>query len=444
MTAYAPLRLNLEHARIERNHVVRHAASLRSALAGYDGSENGGFLRAIGRPDLLKEIRGVCRRRRRDLTDVVQLGIGGSSLGGQAICGALLPPHHNDFAERGQLRFHFPDNIDPESFSALLDSLDPRRTLVHVVSKSGGTLETQAQLYALLEVFRQSRGFSPAKSFVVTTGASGALREFAEDEGVPLLTFPEDIAGRFSVFTASGLLIPALCGVPVARILAGARRMEARCRDDAMAGPAGRLAALLYEHDQLQGRPIHVDLIYADALALSGAWFVQLWAESLGKGGRGPTPVTARGATDQHSQLQLYMDGPDDKVYTVIRVERFRERVKVGRRGAPAAIAGRQLAEVFAAEAQGTTEALVAAERPLVELTVPRIGPEAVGELLFMRQLQTALAGSLYRVDPFVQPGVEAGKQAALRILRGESAAEEKAGGPADPPPAIRSGSPVG
>ena len=436
--------VNLEHARIERNHVVRHAASLRTALAGYDASEDGGFLRAIRRGDLLKQIRRVCRERRRDLTDVVQLGIGGSSLGGQAICAALLPPRHNEFAARGQLRFHFPDNIDPESFAALLDTLDPRHTLVHVVSKSGGTLETQAQLHALLEVFREARGFSPKRSFVVTTGASGPLREFADLERVPVLTFPDDVAGRFSVFTASGLLVPALCDVPVARILAGARRMEARCREDAMVGPAGRLAALFYEHDQLHGRPIHVDLIYADALALCGAWFVQLWAESLGKGGRGPTPVTARGTTDQHSQLQLYMDGPDDKVYTVIRVQRFRERVKVGRRGAPAAIAGRQLAEVFAAEAQGTTEALVAAGRPLVELALPRIGPDALGELLFMRQLQTALAGSLYRVDPFLQPGVEAGKQAALRILGGEPAAKEEEGGPADPPRAIRSGSPVG
>ena len=141
--------------------MVRHAASLRTALAGYDGSDEGGFLRAVKRADLLKEIRGVCRKRRSDLTDVVQLGIGGSSLGGQAICGALLPPYHNEFAERGQLRFHFPDNIDPESFAALLETLDPRRTLVHVVSKSGGTLETQAQLHAMLEVFRKTRGFSP-------------------------------------------------------------------------------------------------------------------------------------------------------------------------------------------------------------------------------------------------------------------------------------------
>lgn len=420
------------------------APELRRGLAELDRRADAGFLRVLGRRALIKEIRDFARARRGTFRDVVQLGIGGSSLGGRALCQALLPALHNERVGRAGPRFHFPDNVDPEGFAALLETLDPRRTLVHVVSKSGGTLETQAQLHAMLEVFRKTRGFSPKKSFVVTTGASGALRDFADAESVPVLTFPDDVAGRFSVFTASGLLVPALCGLPVARILAGARRMEERCRDDAMVGPAGRLAALFYEHDQLQERPIHVDLIYADALALCGAWFVQLWAESLGKGGRGPTPITARGTTDQHSQLQLYMEGPDDKVYTVMRVQRFRERVKIGRKGAPAAIAGRQLAEVFEAEADGTTEALIGAERPLVELTLPRVAPEPLGELFFMRQLQTALAGALYRVDPFGQPGVEAGKLAALRILSGEPAVEANAGGPADPPRVIRSGSPVG
>jgi glucose-6-phosphate isomerase len=418
--ANSALEVDLSHVRLERHEVVRHAASLRTGLSSLDGGEQGGFLRLSERKDLLRQIQIFQRDLRSDVTDVVQLGIGGSSLGAQTLCGALLPAGHNTFGD-GPLRFHFPDNIDPETFGSLLDSLDPKRTLVHVVSKSGGTLETLAQMHAMLESFREDRRFKPAKSFVVTTGAKGSLRDFAEDEGIPVLTFPEDVGGRFSVFTASGLLVPALCGVPVAKVLAGARRMEARCREDSLVGPAGRLAAILYEHDQLHQRPIHVDFVYADALVTQGAWFVQLWAESLGKAGRGPTPIVARGTTDQHSQLQLYTEGPDDKVYTMIRVDRFRDKVKIGRDGAPPMIGGRQLADLMAAEAQGTTEALIAQERPLVELRLPRITPEGVGELLLMRQLQTALAGSLYRVNPFDQPGVEAGKRAALRILSGEA-----------------------
>ncbi len=418
--ASSELVVDLERMRLERNDLVRHAATLRTGLSSMASSDRGGFLRLAGRTDLMREIRAFCRQGTGSWTDVVQLGIGGSSLGAQALCAALLPARHNEFAGRDELRFHFPDNVDPESFGSLLDALDPRRTLVHVVSKSGGTLETLAQLHALLESFREGGSrISFRRNFVVTTGPKGPLRDLAEKEGIPILSFPDDVAGRFSVFTASGLLVPALCGVPVARVLAGARRMEERCRADSMVGPAGRLAALHYEHDFAHQRSIHVDFVYADALELSSRWFAQLWAESLGQGGRGPTPVVARGTTDQHSQLQLYTEGPDDKLYTVIQVERFRDRVKVARSARPREIAGRQLADILAAEAEGTVEALCARERPLVELRLARITPELVGELLFMRQLQTALAGSLYRVNPFDQPGVEAGKVAAMRILAG-------------------------
>ena len=220
------------------------------------------------------------------------------------------------------------------------------------------------------------------------------------------------------MFTASGLLVPALCGVPVDRVLRGARRMEAACRDDPSVGPAGRLAALHHLHETAHGRPIHVQLIYADALQSAGEWFRQIWAESLGKRGAGPTPVTARGTTDQHSQIQLYVEGPDDKVYTVVRVARLRAQVKLPGRAQPEEIAGRDLKAVFDAEAQGTLEALREAGRPVVEIGLPRIGPELLGELLLMQQLQTALAGTLRGVDPFTQPGVEAGKRAAMRILR--------------------------
>ncbi len=412
------LRLNLEHAAADRAELTRRAASLRDALSALDVGPGGEFMRVTARRDLLREIRSWVRDRSASATDVVQLGIGGSSLGGQALCAALLPPRHNERARRPTLRFHFPDNVDPDGFGALLEQLDPGRTLVHVVSKSGGTLETAAQLWALLHAFERSgKRFNPRRNIVVTTGPKGLLREFAEEEGIPILTFPDDVAGRYSVFTASGLLVPALCGVPINRVLAGARQMEERCRNDVVVGPAGRLAALHFAHDQLHGRVIHVDLIYSDALHLTGEWFAQLWAESLGKKGTGPTPVVARGATDQHSQLQLYIEGPDDKLYTFLRVERARTNVRIGRRARPDVIAGRSLASVFDAEARGTEYSLVESGRPVIEIRLPRLTPETLGQLLMMRLLQTALAGALYRVDPFVQPGVEAGKLAALRVL---------------------------
>jgi len=413
------LRIDLTHAAIEHTSLLRHSVRLQWALRELDEDADVGFMDLPGRRDLLREIDSFGGARRGRFDDIVQFGTGGSSLGGQALCQALLPPRHNDFAPKGTPRYHFADNIDPDSLGALLDYVDPVRTLFHVVSKSGGTLETAAQLHVVREFFKGRRGFRPERNFVATTGEKGILRDFASEEGIPTLTFPENVGGRFSVFTASGLLVPALCGVPVRRILSGARRVNPLCHGDAMGGPAGRLAALFYEHDQSGQRPIHVDLIYGDALVTVGAWFAQLWAESLGKKSKGPTPVVARGTTDQHSQLQLYAEGPDDKVYTVIRVQRFADRLKVARGALPPEISGRQLADVFQAGADGTAEALAAQGRPVVRIEVPRITPEVVGELLYLRQLQTVLAGALYRVNPFDQPGVEAGKQAARNILAG-------------------------
>ncbi|NRA02402.1 MAG: glucose-6-phosphate isomerase [Myxococcales bacterium] len=393
---------------------------LGDALAELDGPPAAGFLSVPHRSDLLREVRRFVRARPADLTDVVQLGIGGSSLGARALCRALLAERHNQTVRRPGLRFHLPDNIDPDSLGELFEMLPPRRTLVHVVSKSGSTLETLAQLFALIESFRRrdGRGARALRGrLVVTTGASGALREFADQEGAARLTFPDDVAGRFSILTASGLLLPALLGVPVGRVLAGARAMEARCRAEPGGGIAGTLAALHHAHDTVRGRRIHVEWIYADALLPLGDWFRQLWAESLGKRGRGPTPVVARGTTDQHSQLQLYTEGPDDKLYTLVAAGRSTRRVRIGRDATLAAIAGRSLREVFEAEERGTLEALIEKRRPLIEIRLPRISPDSVGQLVGLQQLQTALAGALYEVDPFDQPGVEAGKRVALRIL---------------------------
>ncbi len=415
------LEVELKHAGVVPAAIATHVAKLRGALHDLDRSPAGEFLRVLRRPELLKEIRTLRRKLPSRVRDVVQLGIGGSSLGAQALCAALLPPGHNRAPRAGAPRFFLPDNLDPDHFGALLEQLDPRRTLVHVVSKSGETLETQAQLHALLEFFRRHKRPLSRRNLIVTTGSRGPLRELAEVEGLTVLSVPDEVPGRYSVFTASGLLVPALCGVPVARVLAGARRMEDLCRADDGLGPAGRLAALHFIHDRERGRPIHVELIYADSLRLLGEWFRQIWAESLGKQGRGPTPVIARGSTDQHSQIQLYMEGPDDKLYTLLRVERFRTKLRIARRGVPEAIRGREMAEIFDAEARGTQRALVAGGRPLIEIRLARITPEAVGALLLLQQLQTALAGAFYGVDPFTQPGVEGGKRAVLSIL-GESA----------------------
>ena len=422
--ALEDLEIDLGRSGIDPAALRGHAAKFEQQFAALDAEPTGEFLRVVDRADLLKEIRGFVRSVPSGIRDVVQLGIGGSSLGGQALCRALLGARHNETVRKPGVRFHFCDNVDPESFAALLDRLDPRSTLVHVVSKSGGTLETAAQLHAVLALYRRgTRKIAPSRRFVATTGSAGPLRELAEREDIPILTFPEGVAGRYSVFTASGLLVPALCGVNVGAVLAGARRTLAACRNDGLGGVAGRLASVHYLHDTAHGRGIHVDFVYSDALLATADWFRQIWAESLGKAGRGPTPIVARGTTDQHSQVQLYMAGPDDKLYTLVRVRKPRASVRIPRSAWPAELAGRSFAEVFDAEAEGTLETLAEQRRPLIELTLPRVTPAAVGAWMMLRQLQTALAGALYGIDPFTQPGVEAGKLAAMkRLSRGSPA----------------------
>lgn len=416
--------IDLRNARLGAAELRSFAKTLRGSWRDLVRKPEGEFLRVVDDARLLREIRAFARKRPGGITDVVQLGIGGSSLGGRALCEALLPARHNERIRAGRgLRFHFPDNIDPESFGALAESLDPGKTLVHVVSKSGGTLETHAQLHALRRAWGTRAGRA---HYVATTGARGALRDLAEKEERPILTFPEDVSGRFSVFTASGLLVPALCGIAVNRVLAGARAAVERCRRDSLLGPAGRLAAIHYAHDTEHGRPIHVEMIYADALVSCGHWFGQIWAESLGKNGRGPTPVVARGTTDQHSQIQLYMEGPDDKLFTFVRVGQLRSRLAIGADAGVEVLRNVDLSTVFDAEARGTSEALVEKGRPLLEIRLPKITPESVGELLMLQQIQTALAGGLYGVYPFDQPGVEAGKRAALRILERRGAAGKR------------------
>ncbi|MFQ5696753.1 MAG: glucose-6-phosphate isomerase [Myxococcota bacterium] len=407
------LEVDVSRSRIPASELRRLQPRLRRAWRALESDPAAGFLELPSRVTPLRQLRAAAR----DLAgfrDGVQLGIGGSSLGAQAIYRAL-----SSSASSPGVRLHFADNVDPQSFGALLDSLSPRRTLVHVVSKSGGTLETLAQLRALLRNFSaRDPHFRIRRRAIVTTGASGPLREFARREGLRTLDFPEDVGGRFSALTPSGLLLPVLVGIPVQRILRGARDMRARCADAPGAGPAGALAALGWLHDQRHHRPIHVQWIYSDALLPMGEWFRQLWAESLGKGGRGPTPIVARGTTDQHSQLQLHAQGPDDKLYTVLRVARRTRRVPLGPDPGLMDVGVRDLGEIFDAEAGGTVEALVGAGRPVVQLWLERVSPEGLGELLMLQQLQTALAGALYEVDPFDQPGVELGKRAALKILR--------------------------
>ncbi|MDZ7780463.1 MAG: glucose-6-phosphate isomerase [Gemmatimonadota bacterium] len=382
--------------------------------------------------------------------DVVVLGIGGSGLGATALRDALLGPFWNHKSAEG--RDHFPrlhvvDNPDPDTFRGLLERVDPARTLFNVVSKSGATAETMAQYLVARERVEAAVGPDKARGhFLFTTDpARGVLRQISEAEGIPALAVPENVGGRFSVLSAVGLLPAAICGVEPDRLLAGAARMEERCRTPELdRNPAGVFAGLLHHADREQDRRIHVFMPYADRLRSLAAWFQQLWAESLGKARTetgearptGPTPLAALGATDQHSLLQLLMEGPQDKVVLFVDVEDPGEDVTIPVRhpeiDALAYLGGHTLGELLATERTATAEALRRAGRPNATFAVPAVTPEALGELIMLLQVATVYAGALYEVDPLDQPGVEMGKRLTYGLM-GREGVDVPDIAPADP-----------
>ena len=367
--------------------------------------------------------------------DVVVLGIGGSGLGANALREALLGPFWND--RRDEDRDHFPrlhivDNPDPFTFRALLERVDPARTMFNVVSKSGATAETMAQY--LVARGRVEAAVGPDKArghFLFTTDPErGALRQIGEAEDIPMLSVPENVGGRFSVLSPVGLLPVAVCGVDPGALLAGAATMAERCGGDVLSeNPAGVLATLLHHADREQGRPIHVLMPYSDRLRPVALWFQQLWAESLGKAYTldgearlsGPTPLAAAGATDQHSLLQLLMEGPHDKVVVFVDVDDAEVSVDIPERHPEipslAYLGGHSLGELLATERIATAEALRRAGRPNATLHLPRVGPGELGQLFMLLQVATVHAGALYNVDPMDQPGVELGKQLTYGLM---------------------------
>ena len=366
---------------------------------------------------------------------VLVLGIGGSALGTRALINALRPAAWNELTD--EAREFFPritvlENVDPVSVAGALRRIDPRRVLVNVISKSGGTAETLAQFLVVRQWLDQALGPDAAnRHLVITTDPEhGPLREIAQREGIAALEVPTEIGGRFSVLTPVGLLPAALVGIDIAGLVAGAERaLEKGRRTELLKNPAALFGALHWAADTWLGARIHVLMPYSDRLREFAAWYCQLWAESLGKRidrrgaviHTGPTPMTAIGATDQHSQVQLYMEGPYNKLITFVRVDHPGEDVPIPRREAlPEALAylpGHTLGELLLAEQEATSAALARMGRMNLTLSLPVLNSETMGELLMFYQLATGFAGVWYGVNPFDQPGVELGKRLTFAAM---------------------------
>lgn len=432
----------------------RFAADFRQAHADVEARRESGEMGFFSLPDGLETAGAI-----QELADgfgqwfenIVVLGIGGSALGTTTIRDSLLGAHWNELDE--EEREHFPrlyvlDNVDPRTVSALLDRLDLGRTLFNVVSKSGSTAETMSQYLVIEGRLTELLGEEPTRGhFLFTTDPeSGILRKIADEEGIPTLEVPSNVGGRFSVLSAVGLLPAAVVGIDIMEVLDGARAMVDRCNTSVLKeNPAGILATLLHQADRSEGAPIHVMMPYSDRLRSFAAWFQQLWAESLGKAtdreGRevftGPTPIPALGATDQHSLLQLLMEGPRDKVVLFLGAGGVAEPVEIPsiRSEFPALsyLGGHSLDHLLDTERRATMEALRQQGRMNLSLEVDDLTPRAMGELFMLFQIATVYAGALYGVDPLDQPGVELSKKLTYGLLGREGFEKPQVGiGPHD------------
>lgn len=378
----------------------------------------------------VKEFASMVRGR---FDNILVLGIGGSALGGIAVTEALLKPYWNlltNDQRDNYPKIFFLDNIDPDSIAGLLQILDLKKTLVNVITKSGSTAETMSQYMIIKDLMEKELGDDYRKNIVATTDQRiGVLRQLADQEGYKTFVVPDGVGGRFSVFSAVGLLPFALVGLNIDSIMSGIKDMDLALKNtDIFENIAAQGALINYLMDKKLNKRISVMMPYSSRLKYVSDWYVQLWAESLGKefnknGEKvniGPTPVKALGATDQHSQIQLYNEGPNDKLITFIRVDNFDNTLEIPKIFEYTGIGylgGKTVNDLINAEADSTRVALADYSRPTMTIHIERVDEYNVAQLLYMLEVQTAIAGELYNIDTFNQPGVEQAKNYTYALM---------------------------
>ncbi len=365
--------------------------------------------------------------RLRGFAHVVILGTGGSSLGGQTLAaltdiGFGSPP--------GTPKLWFMDNVDPATFAELLSRLDLARTAFVPISKSGGTAETLSQLLVVLDALEARLGKAKVADHLlaITEPKDNALRRIARRVGCPILDHDPGVGGRFSVLSLVGLLPAMAAGLDAVAIREGAASVldPALAANDAESSAPAVGAALSVALWRERGIATTVLMPYVDRLAYFGLWYRQLWAESLGKRGRGTTPIRAMGTVDQHSQLQLYLDGPADKLFTLIIRETKGEGTAIRRESLDGDksldyLAGHSLGDLLLAEANATAATLAKNGRPTRVMRIDRLDERVMGALLMHFMLETIIAADLLRVDAFDQPAVEEGKVLTRQYLAGKA-----------------------
>lgn len=383
-----------------------------------------------------ERIKKLARNFRQWCKNLVVFGIGGSALGNIAVQTALNPYMYNlhDKQRRGP-RVFILDNVDPEQMVSVLAQLSGQldKTIFNIITKSGRTTETISQ-FMMIRKLLLDKYDSDVKKYkkhvVVTTDSQqGLLRRIAISDGLKRLSIPKKVGGRFSVLSAVGLFSAAMCGIDIDLLLAGARDMDKKVsRGNFYNNPAALNAAINY-HFYNRGKKISVMMPYSYALKDMADWYRQLWAESLGKAkdlnGKqvhiGPTPVKALGTTDQHSQVQLYREGPNDKLFTFLQVRKFRKDGSIGPVPASARqlgfLTGKKLSMLLNNEKKATEYALLTDQRPCLTIMFDEINEYTVGQFIHLFEATTSLIGALFNIDPYNQPAVELGKKATLALM---------------------------
>ena len=364
----------------------------------------------------------------------VVLGIGGSALGNIALQTALNPYMYNmDEKQRKGPRLFVFDNVDPMQLGSFLDWIGDKmdKTIFNVISKSGRTAETAAQFLVLRQLLLKKLGEDGFRKQVVATTDThaGTMRKIADEAKLRTLVVPDGVGGRFSVLSPVGLLSAAVCGIDIDELLAGAAQMDELCsKEDFFVNPAAINAAINWHYYNRQ-KPISVMMPYSYALKDLSDWYRQLWAESLGKTSNrqgeqvfvGPTPVKALGTTDQHSQVQLYREGPNDKLFTFLQVEDFGQDVIIGSHPQVAPeleyLSGQKMSKLLNSEKLATEYALLHDKRPCLTVLFDRICPSTIGQFICLFEVTTSIAGLLFDINAYDQPAVELGKEATFALM---------------------------
>ena len=401
--------------------------------------------------DVVARIKEVAKRIQNECETFVVLGIGGSALGPIAVFNALKHLYYNELPRsvRKAPKFYVLDNVDPERISALLDVIDLNTTIFNVITKSGATSETMSQYLVVMDMLNKKFGRKAREHVIATTSESrGNLIKLATEEGYETFYIPDGVGGRFSELCPVGLLPAAVVGIDIEEMLRGAREMDQLCQNNTSIDKNPALAMALLQHLSIkQGKSVSVMMPYADSLKYVADWYCQLWGESLGKEkdvdgnivNVGQTPLKCLGATDQHSLIQLFNEGPYDKVITFLEVANYRTDIFIpaGCDKVPDVnfLCNNTMGTLLSNELYATKYALTKRGRSNFTITLDKVDEYHIGALLYMLQMQTAYIGVMLNINAYNQPGVEGGKNAVYALFgrKGyEAFAEEMKNAPQD------------